>query len=86
MRQVTRDSTLILASSVFKITGFKTDMAPIGRWLRITRTEFDSVITQAIDPGGYQTIARLDGNRDARSLIFNGIINMNRCEEYLVCY
>ena len=86
MRQVTSDSTLIFASSVFKITGFKTEMTPIGRWLRITRKELGSVVTQAIDLGGYQTIARLESTRDARSLIFNGSINMHRCEEYLLCY
>nr|WP_228501181.1 M20/M25/M40 family metallo-hydrolase [Nocardioides agariphilus] len=78
MDRVSAGSIVSIASDIVRIPSFKTEETALAMWL----AEFFSskgyeVDLQEVEEGRYQTIARLKGVGDGRSLMFNGHIDID---------
>jgi len=76
--EIDDDAVVAFAKDLCRIPSFTTEETPVARHLAevFTRAGFQ-VDLQEVDPGRFQTIARLPGTGGGRSLMFNGHIDID---------
>jgi acetylornithine deacetylase len=78
LAQVDQQAIVDLASELIRIPSFKTEETPVARWLAdFCRERGYQVDLQEVEPGRFQTIARLPGSGGGKSLMFNGHIDID---------
>ena len=75
---VDRDEMLRLAQDLIRIPSFKTEESDVARFLGeyLSRRGYE-VDLQEVEPGRFQTVARLRGSGGGKSLMFNGHIDID---------
>jgi acetylornithine deacetylase len=78
VERISPDQIVDLASDLIRIPSFKTEETEVALWLsKYFEERGYEVELQEVDPGRFQTIARLPGRRNGRSLMFNGHIDID---------
>jgi acetylornithine deacetylase len=78
LREIHPDEVIELAKSLVKIPSFTTDETPVAEFLHrfLQKEGFESRL-QEVDPGRFQTLARLPGSGGGPSLMFDGHIDID---------
>jgi acetylornithine deacetylase len=82
---INREAMLALAQDLIKISSFKTEEAAVARHLGDYFSQRGyKVQLQEVEPGGFQTIAVLEGSGNGNSLMFNGHIDIDPLDLILI--
>ena len=78
LRQIKEDELVKFCSKLISMPSFKTEETKVARYLaNYFRRRGYEVDLQEVDPGRFQTIARLKGSGGGKSLILNGHIDID---------
>ena len=78
LKAVDADEVMNLAKELVRIPSYTTEETPVARYLdEVFRREGFESRLQEVDPGRFQTIARLPGTGGGRSLMLNGHLDID---------
>ncbi|MFN8593320.1 MAG: M20/M25/M40 family metallo-hydrolase [Thermomicrobiales bacterium] len=78
LAEIDADKIVALASDLIRIPSFKTEETPLARWSGDWfRERGYEVELQEVQPGRFQTIARLKGTGGGKSIMFNGHLDID---------
>ena len=78
IESITADKVVDVASELIKIPSFRPNETAVAEWIADYFNERGyEVEKQEVDPGRFQTIARLKGSGGGKSLMFNGHIDID---------